>query len=120
APGASTSATTTAAPSAAKRRHRARPMPAAPPVTTATFPERSMPGVSRRESRLREAPFLRGQFGSLAGLGDYLALDPEGAAHAVEVDAVDGDEVVPHEVQQLGLVRAAGVDRERAEAGGAG
>ena len=102
APGASTSPTTTEAPSAAKRRHSARPMPDAPPVTTATFPASSMPAVSR----YGQAAVLCGELGGLAGRRDDLPLDPEGAADAVEVDAVDGDQVAPDEVEQLGLVRA--------------
>src|SRR5207237_6387643 len=106
--------TTTEAPSAANRGDSARPMPDAPPVTTATFPASSTPGT------LRQPAVLRRQLGSGAGQRHDLPLDPEGAAHAVEVDAVDGDEVVSHEVQELGLVGAAGVDRERAQAGGAG
>src|SRR5882762_4687217 len=52
APRAFTSATTTAfAPSAANRRHSARPMPSAPPVTTTTLSATITPDVSRMPPR---------------------------------------------------------------------
>ena len=92
-------------------RHNARPMPDAPPVTTATFPANSIPGVSRYGRR----PSWAASSGDSPGVGTDHALHPEGAADAVEVDPVDGDEVAPDgsKWSRLGLVGAAGVDGER-------
>src|SRR5205807_4340986 len=50
----SRSATTTSAPSSAKRTQHARPMPLAPPVTTATRPCKRSPMNSLPEQRLRD------------------------------------------------------------------
>src|SRR2546429_4017706 len=52
--GSATSASTTRAPSARKRRPYARPMPAAPPVITATVPASRMSREHRRAVRTRQ------------------------------------------------------------------
>src|SRR5918996_820295 len=72
-PGSSArSATHTLAPSSAKRRAVSRPMPPAPPVTTATFPSRR-PGISVH---------LRGQIDVL-----YLRVVVEGVRAELASDA---------------------------------
>src|SRR5438094_381140 len=107
---ASTSATTTLAPRAARARAIPRPMPLAPPVTTATLPATSMEASSAQElvgaAALERLPVRRPRVDAVEKRREPRAAGVEAAPRrrCLEREAhlhVGGGEVVPREPRAL-------------------
>src|SRR5262245_7503218 len=102
-PAASTSATVTAAPSRAKPSAVARPMPAPPPVTSATLPSRSPTPPPRAPAAYHRPPLLP------AALREDAAL-PAARDRLVEADLAAVAALVG--VEEVLAVARAGLDRD--------